>query len=163
MKRFSVGRWLAAGIIGSVSFWLFQVFTGPGTITRFMGAQIVAQGGYPENLTAPIGWGVHLGVSLGYSFLFAVIIAFFQALSVGGRLILGLVVAAAMGWITTLLTAPAIAAAISLLSGKGFPASLPPLNTAYGPPFWNHMLFFAVVWLVYLLLPALGRKDTLIN
>lgn len=159
MKRFGVGRWLVAGIVGSIVFWLFQISTGPATITRFMGEQIVAQGGYPENLTWLIGWGVHLAVSLGYAFLFAAIMAVFHVPSVAGRLVLGLVIGAALGWITTLLTVPAITATISVLSGKGFPDSLPPLNTAYGLPFWNHMLFFGILWLVYLLIPALGRKD----
>lgn len=159
MKRFRVGHWLAAGIIGAFAFWLFQVVTGPGTITRFMGQQIVAQGGYANYLAVVIGWGVHLGVSLGYSLLFAIIMAVVYLHSVGARMVLGLAVAAALGWITTLLTAPAIAATISLLSGKGFPAQLPPLNTSYGLPFWNHLLFFGVVWSTYLLVPALGRKE----
>ena len=73
MQRLKIMWWLVAGILGSVEFWLFQVRTDSSTIPQFMGEQIVAQGGYPKLLTLPIGWGVHLGVSLGYSLLFAII------------------------------------------------------------------------------------------
>ncbi len=75
------------------------------------------------------------------------------------RIILGLVIGAALGWVATLITAPAITVTISVLSGKGLPADLPGLNTAYGLPFWNHMLFFGVVWLIYLFIPYMGRKS----
>jgi hypothetical protein len=67
MRRFSIALWLAAGIGGAIVFWLFQVLTGPSTIPQFMGQQIVEQGGYSKALTIPIGWGVHLGVSLSYN------------------------------------------------------------------------------------------------
>lgn len=159
MQGFKVGLWLVAGILGSIVFWLFQTLTGSSTIPQFLGRQIVAQGGYPESLTTVIGWGVHLGVSLGYSLLFAVIMLIPFSRSPGGRLIVGLVIAGALGWVTTLLTAPAITATVSVLSGKGFPAELPGLNTTLGLPFWNHELFFAVVWLVYLVIPWLARRS----
>jgi hypothetical protein len=159
MQHFRIGMWVVAGILGSIVFWLFQTLTGPSSIPQFMGQQIVTQGGYPESLTTLIGWGVHLGVSLGYSLLFAVIMLIPFSRSPGGRVIVGLVIAGALGWVTTLSTAPAITATISVLSGKGFPAELPGLNTGLGLPFWNHELFFATVWLVYLVVPCLRKSS----
>jgi hypothetical protein len=150
MKGFSIGLWLVAGIAGAIVFWLFQSVTGPSTITAFMGQQIMTQGGYAASWTAPIGWGIHLGVSLAYSLLFSLIMLSLIVLTERIRIILGLVIGAALGWVATLITAPAITVTISVLSGKGLPADLPGLNTAYGLPFWNHMLFFGVVWLIYL-------------
>ncbi len=159
MQRFRIVLWLAAGIAGAIVFWLFQVLTGPSTIPQFMGQQIVAQGGYSKALTLPIGWGVHLGVSLAYSLLFAIIALIPFSRAEGVRVFVGLAIAAVLGWVTTLLTVPAITATISVLSGKGFPAGLPGLNTAYGLPFWNHELFFGVVWFIYLFIPYLSRKS----
>ena len=158
MKGFSIGLWLVAGVAGAIVFWLFQTVTGPSTITAFMGQQIVAQGGYAVSWILPIGWGIHLGVSLVYSLLFALIMLCMFVLAERVQLILGLVIAAALGWGTTLITVPAITVTISVLSGKGFPVNLPGLNTGYGLPFWNHMLFFGVVWLIYQFIPYLGRK-----
>ena len=107
MQRLRVGWWLSAGLAGGLVFWLFQVLTGPATITQFMGEQIVAEGGYPPALTIPIGWAVHLGVSLGYALLFAVIMLIPFSPSPGARLAIGAVIGAALGWIGTLLTVPA--------------------------------------------------------
>ncbi len=164
MQRLKVMWWLVAGIMGSVEFWLFQVRTGSSTIPQFMGEQIVAQGGYPKLLTLPIGWGVHLGVSLGYSLLFAIIMLIPFSRSPFARLGIGAVIALVLGWFATLLTAPAITVTISLLSRQGFPATLPGLNTTLGLPFWNHLAFFGVVWVVwvvYLLIPSLFRSRRL--
>ncbi len=158
MKGFSIGLWLVAGIAGALVFWLFQFVTGPSTITAFMGQQIVTQGGYAASWTVPIGWGIHLGVSLAYSLLFALIMLPLFVLAERIQLVLGLVIGAALGWGATLITVPAITVTISVLGGKGFPANLPGLNTAYGLPFWNHMLFFVVVWLIYLFIPYQSRK-----
>jgi len=159
MKGFSIGLWLVAGIAGALVFWLFQLVTGPSSMTAFMGQQIVTQGGYAASWTLPIGWGIHLAVSLAYSLLFALIMLTLFVLAEGVQLVLGLVIGAALGWVTTLITAPAITVTISVLGGKGFPANLPGLNTAYGLPFWNHMLFFGVVWLIYMFIPYLGRRN----
>lgn len=158
MQRLDVKWWLVAGFTGSIVFWLFQLLTGPSTIPQFMGEQIVTQGGYPRALTLPIGWGVHLGVSLGYALLFAVLVGIPWSASQGARLAIGLAVAAVLGWVTTLLTVPAITVTISVFSAKGFPAELPGLNTTFGLPFWNHMLFFGMVWTVYLLIPQLAKR-----
>lgn len=158
MRGVSIGLWLVAGISGAIVFWLSQLATGPSTITAFMGQQIATQGGYSQSWSVPIGWGVHLGVSLAYSLLFAFIMAPLSVLAERFKLILGLIIAAALGWGTTLVTAPGIHVTISVLSGKGFPAGLPGLNTAFGLPFWNHMLFFGIVWFVYLFIPYSRKK-----
>ena len=158
MKGVSIGLWLVAGIAGAIVFWLLQLATGPWTIPAFMGQQIVTQEGYAHSWAVPIGWGIHLGVSLAYSLLFALIMLPLFVLAERFQLVLGLVIGAALGWGTTLITVPAITITINVLSGKGFPANVPGLNTAYGLPFWNHMLFFGVVWLIYLFIPYLSKK-----
>ena len=158
MKKFSALRWLIAGVTGSLAFWSFQVLTTGVTITQFMGEQIVTEGGYPQVLAPFIGWGVHLMVSLSYALLFAVIFAAIRIESAGGLLVIGLVLAALLGWITTLLTAPAIAATVSVLSGHGFPAELPALNREVDLPLYNHLLFFGVVWAVTTFLPVWRGK-----
>lgn len=158
MKRFNARRWLVAGVAGSLSFWYFQVLTGGGTITEFMGEQIVTEGGYPKVLVPFIGWGVHLAVSLSYALLFAVIVAAIPSGSSGALLVIGLVLAALLGGITTLLTTPAIAVTISVLSGQGFPAELPGLNAEVDLPLYNHLLFFGVVWVFTTLIPVLRGK-----
>lgn len=161
MRRVRVIWWLAAGISGGIAFWLFQLLTSPSTIPEFMGEQIVAQGEYPKALTLPIGWGVHLGVSLSYSLLFAVIIMIPFTAYPSIQLVVGALIALALGWITTLLTAPAIAVTISVLSGQGFPDSLPGLNKTFGLPFWNHVFFFGVVWAIYLVIPTLSSHGSI--
>ena len=149
LRRFMVWPALAA-LFGAATFITVQHVTGSAQdITQFIGAQIVRRGGYAASLSGVIGWGVHLSVSLSYAVLFAAIVLapFFPS---AGRVrwVAGLVTALLLGWVTTLLTAPAIALTISFLSGEGFPNSLPALNTALGVPFWNHVAFFGVSWLV---------------
>jgi hypothetical protein len=158
MKGFSVLRWLCAGVAGSLAFWYFQVLTGGVTITEFMGEQIVTEGGYLKELAPFIGWGVHVAVSLSYALVFAVIIAALPLNSTGAIVAAGLVFAALLGWVTTLLTAPAIAVTISVLSGHGFPAELPGLNMEVDLPLYNHLLFFGVVWFFTTLVPAARGK-----
>jgi len=154
----SVVKWLVAGVTGSLSFWLLQVVTGGPTITQFMGEQIATEGGYSMRLAPLIGWGVHLGVSLSYALLFIIIMSAIPLRSTGAALGFGLLLAVVLGWITTLLTAPAITVTISMLSGKGFPAELPGLNTEVDLPLYNHLLFFGVVWAFATVLPVLTRK-----
>ena len=74
------------------------------------------------------------------------------------RIVIGFVIAAALGWIATLLTVPAITITVSVLGLQGLPAELPGFNVSFGLPFWNHMLFFAVVWLVYLPIPYFFKE-----
>jgi hypothetical protein len=149
---------LVAAIVGSLAFWLFQVLTGGVTIPQYLGDQIAGRGGYPLTLAPLIGWGVHLGVSLSYAFLFAVLATLLPPKPLGRSLGLSLVLAGLLGWITTLVTAPAIAVTINLLSRKGFPAQLPGLNTDIDLPLYNHLLFFGVIWTLTVLIPALRRR-----
>ena len=158
MTRRSIARTLVAAIVGSLAFWLFQVLTGGVTIPQYLGDQIAGRGGYPLTLAPLIGWGVHLGVSLSYAFLFAVLATLLPPKPLGRTLGLSLVLAGLLGWITTLVTAPAIAVTINLLSRKGFPAQLPGLNTDIDLPLYNHLLFFGVIWTLTVLIPALRRR-----
>jgi len=158
MRHFSVGLWLVAGLVGAAVFWIFQVLTGPSTIIQSMGQRIVSQGGYSQSMLPPIGWGVHIGVSLVYSLAFAVLMVIPFMLAEYARLVLGLVVAGTLGWGATLISTPAEAAAVSVLSGHGYPAVLPPLNRTFGPALSSHLLFFAAVWLVYQYIPYVSRR-----
>ena len=158
MTRRSIARTLVAAVVGSLAFWLFQLLTGGVTIPQYLGDQIAGQGGYPLTLAPLIGWGVHLGVSLSYAFLFAVLATLLPPTPLGRTLGLSLVLAGLLGWITTLVTAPAIAVTINLLSRKGFPAQLPGLNTDIDLPLYNHLFFFGVIWTLTVLIPALRRR-----
>ncbi len=143
-----IGLWLAGGVAGSVLFWVVQILTGGPTITEFMGEQIVAVGGYRAAWTTLIGWAVHLGVSLAYAALVAVLVAFLRCLPRAAALGIGLVAALTLGWLTALIAPPAISITISLLSRQGWPPELFPLNTELGLPLWNHLAFFALNWLI---------------
>lgn len=147
---------LLAAVVGAVVFEVVQKIVFGGTISQFIGATVVEQGGYNPAMQVPIGWGVHLGVSISYAALFGIIAAFFSA-NLGVRWILALILAAFLGWVTTLITQPAIGVTISVLSGQGWPAELPPLNTEGGLPLWNHMGFFGICFLFIVLVPDLLR------
>lgn len=143
-----IGRWLAGGIAGSLLFWVVQTLTGGPTITEFMGQQIAAAGGYPAAWTTLIGWAVHLGVSLAYAALVAVLVAFLQRLPRAAALGIGLVAALILGWLTAQIAPPAISITISLLGRQGWPLELFPLNTELGLPLWNHLAFFTLNWII---------------
>lgn len=142
--------WLVGGVGGAIVFWLVQVLAGGGTIPAFVGQQIVATGGYAESLATPIGWAVHLGVGLSYAALFGVIALLLRRLPAKVGLVVTLVLALVLGWLTTLIAPPAISVMISVLGGQGWPGQLFPLNppTELGLPFWNHAIFFVLNWLV---------------
>lgn len=156
MRRFIPWVPLAA-LAGAIFFVVVQKATGfPAHIAEFMGGQIVRQGGYDPSLAGVIGWGVHLAVALSYTVLFTLLVNIPIIPAAGSaRRGVGLVLVVLMGWVSTLLTAPAIAVTISLLAGQGWPATLPGLNTAFGVPFWNHVGFFTIVWLLVEVVPAL--------
>jgi hypothetical protein len=139
-----------AGAVGAIVFVAIQTLAGsPQHIAEFMGAQIVRRGGYSESLAGVIGWGVHLAVALAYATLFALVIklpGFPKARA--PRWGAAALVAVVLGWLATLITAPAISAKISVLAGQGIPDSLPGLNTSLGLPFWTHVGFFASCFLV---------------
>jgi hypothetical protein len=143
-----IGLWLVGAIAGSLLFWLAQTLTGGPTITKFMGQQIVAAGGYPAAWTTLIGWAVHLGVSLAYAALVAVLVAFLRRLPRAPALGIGLLAALTLGWMAALIAPPAISITISLLGRQGWPVELFPLNTELGLPLWNHLAFFTLNWLL---------------
>lgn len=148
---------VAAAVLGAVAFVVAQKLAGfPQTIRQFMGTSIVSKGGYPESMAGIIGWGVHLGVSLSYAALFALT----AQLTVGSaarpvRWGVSAVIALVLGVVSTLITAPAIAITIGILSGSGLPDPLPALNTGWGFVFWNHVAFFAIAWAIIIALPDL--------
>ncbi|MFQ5746203.1 MAG: hypothetical protein ACE5HF_03160 [Gemmatimonadota bacterium] len=153
---------ITAGLGGALIFAVAQKVAGYSpTIPEFMGSQIVARGGYSQGLSGLIGWGVHFGVALAYATLYA-LVANERLLpaSRGARWGVGLGIAAAFAWVSTLLTAPAIGVTISLLSGNGFPGELAALNRTFGFVFWNHVAFFAVVFLVTVVISDLVRRPS---
>jgi hypothetical protein len=149
--------WLGSGIAGAVLFWLVQVLTGGPTIPDFMGQQIADAGGYPTRLAPAIGWAVHLGVSLAYAFLFGVLVMLLAASRAPAQVVISAMMAVALGWITTIGAPPAISVTIGILSGQGWPSELFPLGTDLGLPFWNHVGFFLVNWMVQGLGPRVVR------
>ena len=150
--------WVVAGVVGSLTFWLVQVLSGGSTITAFMGDQIVSAGSYPRSLTALTGWAVHLGVSVAYAFLFAVVAATVWRASLPVAASVTLLGALVLGWITAVIAPPAISVTIGVLSGRGWPSELFPLNFELGLPLWNHVIFFVLNWVVQVLGPRLFRR-----
>lgn len=149
--------WLISGVAGAVLFWLVQVLTGGPTIPGFMGAQIAEAGGYPARFAPAIGWAVHLSVSLSYALLFGVIVLLLAATRFPAQIAISAVVAVALGWMTTVVAPPAISVTISVLSGQAWPSEIVPLNTERGLPFWNHVAFFLLNWVVQAAGPRLLR------
>ena len=153
----TVVLWLASAVSGAILFWLVQTLSGGPTIPDFMGEQIVAGGDYPRTLAAAIGWAVHLGVSLSYALLVAVIAVALTRLSFRVAALVSLVAVLVLAWVTALIAPPAISVTISLLTGQGWPQELFPLNTELGMPFWNHVSFFLLGWIVQVIGPRVLR------
>lgn len=147
------------GAAGTMVFLLVQVLAGSPTITSFLGKQIVKQGGYAAGLAPVFGWGVHIAVSFQYAALYGVGVLAIPCKDKKVFLTGSLLMALVLGWLTTLITRPAIGVTISVLAGKGLPERIGPLNTTLGLPFWNHVLFFIVCWIFLGLIPA--RKSAL--
>lgn len=153
MKSFLV-RTIVAAVIGAVAFWFYQVQVQGNSITAFIGGQIVKGGGYSLS-PALVGWGVHLGVSFSYAFLVGVVTLIPFSRSASARRITALVLLMALGWVTTAIAPPAIQMTIAMLSFKEIPATLWPLNTGGGHALYNHLLFFAIGWVVH----TVGRSS----
>jgi hypothetical protein len=149
--------WLVSGIAGAVLFWLVQLLTGGPTIPDFMGQQIADASGYPARFAPAIGWAVHIGVSLSYALLFGVVVLVLATTRFPAQVAISFVVAVALGWVTAMVAPPAISVTISVFSSQGWPSELLPLNTELGLPFWNHVAFFLLNWLVQGLGPRLLR------
>ena len=148
-----VTAWLVAGVAGSLVFWGVQILAGGPTITAFVGDQIVSAGGYPVSMAAPLGWAVHLGVSLSYALLFGVVAAAAERASPAVAASVTLLAALVLGWITAVIAPPAISVTIRVLSGQGWPGELFPLNFELDLPLANHLLFFLLNWIVQALAP----------
>ncbi len=151
-------RTLVAATLGALVFVSAQAFKGyPMHIADYIGAQIVGQGGYPEAAAGPIGWAVHIGVSLVYASVFGFLVscAFLHGSKISPRLT-GLMLVPVLAYLSTAIAAPAIAVTVGLLSRQGLPASLPAFNLQLNFVFWNHALFFLVCWAVYL--APVGRR-----
>lgn len=166
MKKLAPWVVLAA-VVGATEFVVVQALGGfSPNIAQFMGRQIVSQGGYGESLASVIGWGVHLGVSLTYAALYA-LLSHQPAMPAGRskRWTAGFVLALLLGWLTTLATAPAIAVTIRVLAGQGWPVALPGPNTSLGLAFWNHVGFFAICWALTLVWPDIvqGQPREAVN
>ncbi len=150
--------WIAAAAaVGALVFVGVQVAAGsPQHLAEFMGRQIVRRGGYPESLQGIIGWGVHFGVAVSYATLFAALISIpFLPSARVPRWATGMALAATLGVISTLITAPAIGVTISVLAGQGFPDSVAGLNTGWGLPFLNHFGFFTIAFAFIVIVPDL--------
>ncbi len=145
------------GVAGALLFWAIQLGSGGGTITAFMGAQIVDAGGYPVGLAPLVGWLVHLGVALAYAVLFGSIVGVLPAMAPVAEAAITFPIAVGLGSLTTLIAPPAISVTIGLLGAGTWPDALYPLNTELGLPFWNHVAFFALNWLIQVVTPALVR------
>ncbi len=155
---------VSAAIIGALVFAWVPVLTGRNDIAAILGDKIVTAGRYPQNYASVIGWTLHIVISLAYVKLYALLVSlpgFPQAspAGIGPRALASLVTAAAIGWLATWLANPAISATVSLLSGQGWPAELAPVYGKLGLPLWNHLGFFAIAWLVVVMLPALLEPD----
>lgn len=101
---------------------------------------------------------MHLGVSLSYAFLFAVVVLVLGRVAFPTRAGTALVVALLLAWLTARIAPPEISVTIAALAGQGWPTELFPLNTELGLPFWNHVIFFVLNWAVQAVGPRLlGR------
>ncbi len=149
------GKWMkrlifagvVGGLVGALIFWWYQTTFQNASVTNFIGHQIVTQGKYSFSKTM-VGWAVHLGVSLSYGFLLAILALVLFPRSFFLNRAASLAVALFLGLVTTLIAPPAIQITIAILSGKGFPSPLWGFNPASGHTLWNHMIFFLVVWLL---------------
>lgn len=88
---------------------------------------------------------MHLGVSLSYAALFAVVAELLPK-APAARWTTTVTAALALGWLTTLVTVPAIAVTVSLAAGQGWPDTLPGLNHDTGFTLRNHVYFFVIAW-----------------
>jgi hypothetical protein len=154
---------LTAAIVGALVFAWVPVFTGRPDIADIIGRKIVEAGGYADNYASVIGWTLHIAIAIAYVKLYALVVSFpgFPQTDHNGpkvRLVTGLVAALVIGWLTTVISNPAISATISLASGQGWPATLAAPYLKLGLPLWNHLGFFAITWLIVVLIPTLGSR-----
>jgi hypothetical protein len=132
------------------------VLTGRADIADILGRKIVEAGGYGDNYASVIGWTLHIVIAVAYVKVYALLVSLpVFPTRTGPRVLAGLIAAIVVGWLTTWLSNPAISVAISVLSGQGWPAELAPVYYKLGLPLWNHLGFFAITWLIVVVLPTL--------
>lgn len=86
-----------------------------------------------------------MGVASSYATLYGlVVLAPFFPETRRTRWVTAVGLVVVFGYVSTLITAPAIAITLGILSGEGLPSSLPSLNTTLGFVFWIHVLFFLI-------------------
>ncbi len=141
---------VVAGVVGAVIFWVFQLNVQGATITSYIGGQVVKKGGYSLSPVF-VGWSIHIGVSISYALLMGLVMWIPFTENVNLNRAITLLIAVFLGWITTIVAPPAINVTINLLSGKGFPS---------GPFWWNHQLFFIVVWAIFMAAPFVWKKKS---
>ncbi len=143
-----------AALVGGTVFIQAQNMAGfSPNIVDYIGQEIVRRAGQDRSLTSIIGWSIHYGVSFIYASLYGIIttMAFFPT----GRFtrpLGGLILIAVLGWLATLITAPAIALTIALFARDGLPWPFPALNTDLGFVLWNHLGFFGIAFLFHIVI-----------
>jgi hypothetical protein len=131
------------GLIASIAFIIFQPLFGLATLTSRHAAAYVNFGGYSEVSALILSWFVHISVSIAYAVISTVIFNFNHSLWVSSLQVI------VLGWFTTLIATPANEWVVKLVTTETFTplSELAPLNTAIGPKFWLHVMFFVFVLL----------------
>lgn len=147
-------------IIGSLAFSWVQLLTGTNDITSFIGGKVVEAGQYPEHLASGIGWTTHMVISFSYALMIAVIVSLpILPREYPKRLLYGVVLGLFIGWVSTLISNPAISVTISLLSGQGMtPEVWYPIYWKLGVPLYNHLWYFVAAFLIVDTLPKFMGK-----
>ena len=129
------------GLIASIAFIIFQPLFGLATLTSRHAEAYVSFGGYSEIAALILSWFVHINVSIAYAVISTVIFNFNHSLWVSSAQVI------VLGWFTTLIATPANEWVVKLVNTSTFTplSDLAPLNTAIGPKFWLHVMFFAFV------------------
>ncbi|WP_426357645.1 hypothetical protein ACPUVO_14445 [Pseudocolwellia sp. HL-MZ19] len=129
------------GLIASIAFIIFQPLFGLATLTSRHAAAYVNFGGYSESAALILSWFVHVSVSIAYTVISTVIFNFNHSLWVSSAQVI------VLGWFTTLIATPANEWVVKLVTTETFTplSELAPLNTAIGPKFWLHVMFFVFV------------------
>lgn len=131
----------------------------PAGVATAIGQRIVDAGEYAEKYVAPIGWTTHLVISFSYALLIATLVALpFYPRSATYRGLAHLIGAGALGWVTAIITSPAIGVTVSVLGGRGLPDKLSPLYFTADLTLWVHIGFFALGYLVVGVLPDLFTR-----
>ncbi len=140
---------LAMTLLGGLGFVWTQALVAEFEIASVLGQRVVDAGGYKEVFAAPIGWTTHLAISFSYALLFAMIISLpFFPKEQPKRSVIGLLTAIVLGWITTVITGPAISTTVGLLAGQGVPQTLNPLYFGIDLTLYVHVGFFILAFLL---------------